>query len=369
MIIDRNSPIPNYFQLQNWLREQIEQGVFKTGDKIPTEEELSQITGLARATRRQAIQNLVNMGLLLRKRRLGTFVIEKTPTTKNQMIIGLLLPDIRRGYAPILARGVEDEASQNRQSIILCDTDDLFIRANFHADRMIENAVSGVIFVPTAVSNTQNKIIIDKLKQNDIPVVLVDRTIPYMEMDCVTTDNVKGAYDLTTYLIDKGHKRITITLSTMISTERDRLKGYKQALIDNDIPVDNELIFTQNGPFSEGRYLRIAETIYKAKSKLAISAVFAGHDRIALIFFAKAKELGISIPDDLSVVGYDDQNFSMVSMTTMHQPIYEMGQESMKLIMSRISGDTSKPKKIILKSHLVKRSSVKLMSDKIIKGN
>ena len=69
MIIDRNSPIPQYFQLQTWLFEQIEQGVFKPNDKIPTEEELSQLTGLARATIRQAIQNLVNMGYLIRKKK------------------------------------------------------------------------------------------------------------------------------------------------------------------------------------------------------------------------------------------------------------------------------------------------------------
>ena len=61
-------------------------------------------------------------------------------------------------------------------ALILCDTDDLFVRADFHADRMIDNSVSGVIFVPTAVSNAQNQIIIDKLNKNNIPVVLVDRT-------------------------------------------------------------------------------------------------------------------------------------------------------------------------------------------------
>jgi DNA-binding LacI/PurR family transcriptional regulator len=206
------------------------------------------------------------------------------------------------------------------------------------------------------VSNTKNKIILDKLKHNNIPVVLVDRTIPYIDMDYVTTDNVKGAYEITNYLIQRGHTRIAITLSTLISTERDRLKGYKQALQDNKIQIDEQLIMTQNGPFSEGRYIKIAERIFQAD--LNITAVFAGHDRIALVFFAQAQKLGISIPNDISIVGYDDQDFSMIALTTMHQPIYEMGQESMKLIMYRINGDESEPKKIILKSYLIERSSV-----------
>jgi len=245
MIIDRNSPIPNYFQLQNWLREQIEQGVFKPGDRIPTEEELSRVTGLARATIRQAIQNLVNMGLLIRKRRLGTFVLEKVADTSSQTIIGLLLPDIRYGYAPVLARGVEDEAAKSKHSIILCDTDDLFVRADFHADRMIENSIGGVIFVPTAASDEQNKKILDKLKRNNIPVVLVDRTLPTTESDNVTADNIKGAYDMTDYLIKRGHRRIAITLSTLISTERDRLEGYKNAFRDNGMPINENLICYQ----------------------------------------------------------------------------------------------------------------------------
>ncbi len=357
MIIDRNSPIPNYFQLQNWLREQIEQGVFKPGDRIPTEAEFRRITGLARATISQAIQNLVNMGLLVRKRRLGTFVLEKIVATINQTIIGLLIPDIRCGYAPILARGVQDEAAKNKHSLILCDTDDLFVRADFHADRMIENSVGGVIFVPTAASDQQNQKILNKFKRNNIPVVLVDRIMPSRELDYVTTDNIKGAYEMTEYLIKHGHRRIAITLSTLISTERDRLEGYKKAFLDNNIPIDENLILTHSGPFSGERYVQIAEKIFKPE--LNVTAVFAGHDRIALVLYAVAKKQGISIPEDISIVGYDDLDFTTVSLTTMHQPIYEMGQESLKLIMLRIKGNLLEPQRIILKSYLVQRSSVK----------
>ena len=357
MIIDRNSPIPNYFQLQNWLREQIEQGVFKPGDRIPTEEEFGEITGLARATIRQAIQNLVNMGLLVRKRRLGTFVLEKVDAPSGHSTIGLLIPDIRRGYAPILARGVQDEASNSKHTLILSDTDDLYIRADFHADRMIETPVSGVIFVPTAVSNEQNSKIIEKFKRNNIPVVLVDRTLTSEDVDQVTVDNIQGAYEMTEYLIKHGHRRIAITLSTLISTESDRLIGYKKAFHDNNIPIDENLIMTNAGPFSEGNYIKIAEKIFQPS--LNVSAIFAGHDRIALVLYAEAQKKGISIPEDISIVGYDDLDFTTVSLTTMHQPIYEMGQESMKLIRSRIKGDLSKPQKIVLNSYLVERSSVR----------
>lgn len=97
MIIDRNSPIPRYFQLQTWLIEQIEQGVFRPHDKIPTEEEITQQTGMARATIRQAIQNLVNKGYLYRKRRFGAFVLSQTADVGKSHIVGVLVHDIRSG--------------------------------------------------------------------------------------------------------------------------------------------------------------------------------------------------------------------------------------------------------------------------------
>ena len=356
MIIDRNSPIPQYFQLQTWLIEQIEQGVFKPNDKIPTEEELAQITGLARATIRQAIQNLANMGYLARKRRLGTFVLNRKIETAKRTIIGILVPDIRKGYAPELARGAEDEAAMSKHSLILCNTDDLFVKADFHADRLIDNDVSGVIFVPTAASDEKNRLIVEKFARKNIPVVLADRSIPNLNVDLVTTDNFEGAYKLTSYLIDKGHKKIAITLSTLFSTERQRLDGYKKALTDHGLQIDPTIIITDNGPFNEKQYLKYARTLLKQSKK--VSAVFAGHDRIALLFYSAASEMGLSIPEDISIVGYDDLHFTTISLTTMHQPIYEMGQESMRLIMSRISGDIKKPKKIELKSHLIEGCSV-----------
>lgn len=359
MIIDRNSPVPQYFQLQRWLVEQIEQGVFKPGDKIPTEAELVQMAGLARATIRQAIQNLVNMGYLTRKRKLGTFVMNRTVDGSKRKMIGLLVPDIRVGYAPELARGAEDEAANNKQSLILCNTDDLFIKAEYHADRLIENSVAGVIFVPTAASDEKNKLIVEKFKSRNIPVVLADRMISGVSIDHVTTDNFEGAYKITEYLIKKGHKKIAITLSTLFSTERQRLEGYKKALADNKIKLDKSIILTHDGRYSEKPYLEFARKLFKQPKKF--TAVFGGHDRIAYLLTSVALEHGIKIPDEVSIVGYDDlrpQSHHQIGLTTMHQPIYEMGIEGMKLINARINGAVKGEQSKILQSYLVERNSV-----------
>jgi LacI family transcriptional regulator len=358
MIIDRNSPIPQYFQLQTWLQEQIQQGILKTNDKIPTEEELVKMTGLARATIRQAIQNLVNMRYLTRKKGVGTFVTIPNVEEKKKTIIGMIIPDIRSGYAPELARGAEDVAAENKQSLILCNTDDLHAKAEFHADRLIENSVNGVIFVPTASSDENNRKIINKFTTQNIPVVLADRTIPDIKNDYVTTDNLNGAYKLTKFLIEQNHTKIAFLYSRLFSTERLRFDGYKKALSESGITIDNSIIIAHDGPFIEKQFAKYAHKLLNQRDK--ITAIFAGHDRIALLFYSTAQKLGVSIPDDVSVVGYDDLHFTTVSLTTMHQPIYEMGQESMKLLLKRLSGDTKKYREIVLESHLVERSSVKL---------
>jgi DNA-binding LacI/PurR family transcriptional regulator len=359
MIIDRNSPVPQYFQLQTWLMEQIEQGVFKPDDRIPTEVELTQFTGLARATVCQAIKNLVNMGYLVRKKRLGTFVLDTQKNRDINAIVGILIPDIRSGYAPELARGAEDEAAGSRHSLILCNTDDLFLKADYNADRLIDNNVAGVIFIPTAAAVARNRQIIEKFLGKNIPVVLADRIISGIDLDYVTTDNFQGAYKLTEYLIKKGHRRIAITLSSCFSTEWDRLEGYKRALADHNIPIDPTLVALHDGPFAEKPFLQYARTLLKKREK--ITAIFAGHDRIAYLIYSVAEELGLVIPDHISLVGYDDLRPAcshMVSLTTMHQPIYEMGRESMKLIMQLIKSEHREKKHVILKSHLVERASV-----------
>ena len=357
MFIDFNSPIPKYFQLQNWLQSRIEQGIYMPNEKIPTEFELVKMSGLSRATVRQAVKNLENQGYIYRKRPIGTFVRSFTNKKNDLPTIGIILPDIRAGYAPILARGAEDEATKNGFSFILCNSDDYLAQANYHADRLINHLVNGVLFVPIAASEKENKLLIEKLNKHDIPVVLVDRAIQGADTDFVTTDNFQGAFKLTEYLIQKGHEKIGILISQMFSTERLRYDGYIAALNKYNITPDPSIAILDNGSFNPTRYLEYAQKLLENKEKF--TAFFAGHDRIALSFYSLSKKFNLSIPEDFSLVGYDDLPFTTISLTTMQQPIYEMGQTGMKILLSKIRGNNEKPKFIELKSTLIERSSVK----------
>ncbi|MBN2355746.1 substrate-binding domain-containing protein, partial [candidate division KSB1 bacterium] len=249
--------------------------------------------------------------------------------------------------------------ARNNFSIILCNTDDLFVRTEYHANQLLKHGIAGLIFMPTAAEPAKNNLIIEKFKQKNIPVVLADREIPGAEYDMVTTDNFHGAFTLTDYLISKGHRKIAITLSTLFSSERTRLEGYKAALKHHHIKIDPSIIFTTEERFIEKQYREFARFILSQREKYSV--IFAGNDPIAYIIYNVASELNISIPAELSLAGYDDLAFSgshPMELTTIHQPIYEMGLESMKILLMRMQGKAAVPQKIILNSHLVERKSV-----------
>lgn len=359
MIINKNSPIPLYFQLQTWIEEQIEQGNFKENEKIPTEEEFTKITGLTRPTIRQALQNLVNQGYLSRKRGLGTFVSKPTFETTRQNIVGILVNFVGSGYAYELIRGAGDEAAKHNFSILLGNTDDSYTKADFHADRFIEHNVGGVIFVPTAASEDKNRNLAEKLMRKKISVVIADRQIPGLETDNVITDNFRGAYEITKYLITMGHQKIAILSHIAHDTARQRLAGYKRALKDANIHIDPSIIFTNHERFHEKHCKEYVKIILAKRDKF--TAIFSGDDRTAYLINSVAQNIGVKIPENLSIVGYDDfpnNNSHPLNLTTVHQPIREMGQKGMELLMARIEGKTEAPQQLILKSYLSERRSV-----------
>jgi len=357
--IDENSPIPKYFQLQVWLKEQIDQGVFANNEKIPTEDEFVKQFQLSRATIKHAMQNLVDKGYLVRKKKLGTFVHTTSHQTGSRYRLGILINFYHSGFGIEFIRGAADRAAEHNCHLVLCNSYDLYVQADDQADRLIEQAVTGVLFMPTAAADEKNRALVHKFLQHGIPVGMADRVIPDLDIDKVITDNFDGAYRITRHLIEKGHTRIAIVINTLLNSARERLAGYKAALKDSHLPVRPELIFTSDEHYSEENCSEIARMILSQKRNY--TAIFAENDKMANIICATAENDGLRIPRDLSIVGYDDAPFidnGPIRLTTMHQPIYEMGATSINLLLQRLAGDTSEKQTVILNSHIVERESV-----------
>jgi DNA-binding LacI/PurR family transcriptional regulator len=360
MIIDEKSPIPKYFQLQVWLKEQIDQGIYHLHEKIPTEEELAKDFSLSRATITHAIQNLVDKGYLTRKQKLGTFVSKPAIQSNKCYKIGLILNYYKSGFGIEIIRGAGDKAIEHHCELILCNSFDLHVQAAFHADRLIEQGVSGVIYVPTAASDEKNRSIVQAFLQNRIPVVLADRTISELDVDQVITDNFDGAYNITNHLISAGHSKIAIVINSLLSSARQRLAGYKRALMDAKIAINPDLIFSSDEHFSEENCQDLAQMILTQKK--TYTAIFAEHDKMAYTLCSLAQAAAIKIPEELSIVGYDDDRLTgnqNIKLTTIHQPLYEMGEQGIILLMKRMAGDLSEKQTVLLRSSLVERDSVR----------
>lgn len=192
-----------------------------------------------------------------------------------------------------------------------------------------------------------------------IPSVVINYYVDDLDVSCIAIDNAGGAENAVNHLIELGHKKIAhITGDVMTQAAAKRLEGYKQALEKNSIPIRQDYIFETD--YSRGAARSAAEKLIKAADPA--TAVFVASDAMALEVMAVARELGKHIPNDLSIVGFDDNPsglYGPVGLTTVRQPLIHMAEESVKEL-NRLMGLSKKSiKKILLPAELIIRESCK----------
>jgi len=278
--------------------------------------------------------------------------LARSLVTKRTKTIGLILPDISNPFFPSIAKSVEDLVNELGYNLILCNSyDDTEKEANY-INVLKEKCVDGIL-----LSSKQTKDKYDIYK-DDIPMVFIDRK-PEVEVKYgVFVDNYNGAYNATKHLIDLGHRSIAcITGPKNINTTIERLRGYKDALIDNHIECD-ETIIKSNDYAIEGGY-EAAKDLIKNHN---ITAIFTHDDLMACGVYKAAKELSYKIPDDISVVGFDDitlVEFLDPPLTTIKQPTEDIGKVSVEILMDLIENNKIQGKIISLDTELIVRESTK----------
>jgi len=221
--------------------------------------------------------------------------------------------------------------------------------------------VSGIIFSDIIGNRAQLE---DSLAKG-IPSVVINYYIDDLAVSCIAIDNAGGAESAVNYLIELGHKKIAhITGDVMTQAAAKRLEGYKRALTKNNIKVRNDYIFHTD--YSRGAARSAAEKLFKLEDPA--TAVFVASDAMALEVMAVARELGKEIPNDLSIVGFDDNPsglYGPVGLTTVRQPLIRMAEESVKELNRLIALNSATnrggnaAKKILLPAELVIRESCK----------
>jgi len=292
--------------------------------------------------------------------------VARSLRVNSSQIIGLIISDIQNPFFTSLVRAVEDVAYANNHAIILSNTDEDPQREQLNVDLMISERVAGVIMTPSSEINCP----VQKLLKLDIPVVCVDRQVTDCETDTVVSNNVASSFELISYLIELGHRRIGAVLApSNITTGRERLEGYKKAHHESGIYLDTNLI-KQDDPKRRIGY-DLANKLLDLKDPP--TAIFAGNNLLALGTFQAINERGLKIPEDISLVSFDNREWTQLvspKITVVSQPTYEMGKKAAELVLSRINNSDSEITKITLESKLLFRDSVKpFVRNKEVVGN
>jgi len=215
--------------------------------------------------------------------------------------------------------------------------------------------VEGIIFSDIIGNRAQLE---DSLAKGT-PCVVINYYVDDLDVSCIAVDNAGGAENAVNYLIQLGHRKIAhITGDVTTQAAAKRLEGYKRALEKNSIEVKEEYIFPTD--YSRGAARTAAESLIKADEPA--TAVFVASDSMALEVMAVARELGKNIPDDLSIVGFDDNPsglYGPVALTTVRQPLIRMAEESVKELNRLIALKKNAPKKILLPADIIIRESCK----------
>lgn len=281
---------------------------------------------------------------------------------KQSNIIGFVLPDIRNQFFSYTAKVLEDECHKYDWNLLICNSDNNHKQELKHLKMLCDYMVDG-IFLSMAANSTEKEVeeTINFLENNKIPYCLIDRDMFDIGKYKISVDHLQGAYLATEHLIKLGHKKIgCITGPLILDDARQRLAGYKQALKDNGIKIDENLIFEGDYSFEKGK---IGCDDLLAKN---ITAIFAANDFSAMGALASIKEHNLVVPRDISIVGYDDIAFASlleVPLTTIRQPIEEIGQKATEVIELLVNSENDiKNKIVILEPKLIVRNSTKAIS-------
>src|SRR5512142_3185933 len=254
--------------------------------------------------------------------------IARSLVGKPTQTIGLIVPDISNPYYPLLSRGVEDIASQHGYTVIFCNTDRDAAKVRRYMEVLHEKQTDGYIFAGGGLEEGGEPLLSEK---DHGRVVLVGRH--RWPFPSVQVDNVAAACEATSHLIRLGHRRIAfISGPRNLTSARDRLAGYRRALREADLEADEPLVV--EGDFqSEGGYEGAASLLRRGDGP---TAIFAANDRMAIAAMAAAFDLGLRVPYDLAVVGFDDTpsaQYVRPALTTVALPSYEIGSSAARLLL------------------------------------
>jgi DNA-binding LacI/PurR family transcriptional regulator len=276
---------------------------------------------------------------------------------RNQTsMLGMIIPDITNPFFPAVVRGVEDVAFKHSYRLVLCNTDNDPGKELSYLNELRSYRPAGLLVIPAAESVIARELML--VVTSGPPVVCLDRQPEGWYGDVVSVANEAGAHRATQHLLRMGHRQLAVITGPLhLTNASERLRGFKRALAEAKVPIELEYI-------QEARFDRISG--YEAAMRLLRmlprpTAIFACNDMMALGVLLAVRESNLRCPEDLSIVGFDNLDFSEFTapaLTSVHQPGYQLGTTAARLLLSRIAGLKQSPKRVVLQTELKIRNSV-----------
>jgi LacI family transcriptional regulator len=260
--------------------------------------------------------------------------------SKRTKTIALVVSDISNPYFTTIARGVEDYFVAHGYGVMYCNTDEDAAEEEQYLLMLIQRQVDGVLLVPARSSGDSFRL----LASHRTPVVVIDRRVTSRSVDSVRCDSEEGAHSLVRHLVQFGHQRIAVlTGSPSISTSMDRVMGARRALEEAGLELPEAMV--HYGSFNYGRSNqadghRMAIDMLNGPEPLP-TAVFCANNFIAFGAIRALREAGFRVPDDMSVVAFDDLPEEWVSepfLTVARQPAYDIGHRAAAMLLDQVTG-------------------------------
>lgn len=268
-------------------------------------------------------------------------------------VIGLLVDYLSSSYMGEILRGIDGALDAENYDLMLYTTHRRKTKESAYVTKLTRRLVDGLLLILPRNATAY----LDTLRLRQFPHVLIDYLSDGQNVPSVSTTNFRGAYDATMYLLSAGHRRVGFITGTMeFGCARERLEGYKAALQEYDLPFDPQLV-------CEGNFLQ-PQGYQCAQNLLSLpelpTAIFSSNDMMAFGVMEAAREKGLRLPEDLSIIGFDDipqASHVHPQLTTVRQPLEEMGQRAAQLLLHYIAHPKGEIVRIELPTELIIRES------------
>ncbi|MEL7234437.1 MAG: LacI family DNA-binding transcriptional regulator [Chloroflexota bacterium] len=270
------------------------------------------------------------------------------------MLVGILVPLLEHPGYSRMASGVEKSLFERGYRGLICNSEEDETRENKYIEMLLQQRVDGIIINTSA----RNPAYLTELQKNNMPIVLFDRTVQGVDCHQVFCDNSLGGYSGVEYLAQTGHKRIgLIAAPAYPEVMQRRLAGAKEAMMHYQMDEDPDLIQIKDTQWFEMGYEAGTRLL---QMKNPPTAIFSLTDVTAVGVMHAAIDMGIRVPDELSIVGYDDlpiASYTMPKLTTVRQPLLEMGEMAVNFLMRSIENPDAPSERAVLETRLVERQS------------